>query len=56
MLTCQISTLTLQPGTMQYTIVNDDVEAAPLYRCDGKAQQPTRPHENPGLHIETIPT
>ena len=27
----------LQPDTMQYTIVDDDVEAAPIYRCDGKA-------------------
>ena len=41
---------------MQYTIVDDDVEAAPIYRCDGKAQQPTRPHENHGLHMEHIPT
>ena len=41
---------------MQYTIVDDDVEAAPIYRCDGKAPQPIRPHENRGLHIEHIPT
>ena len=27
----------LQPGTTQYTIVDDDVEAAPIYRCEGKA-------------------
>ena len=46
----------LQPGTMQYTFVDDDVEAAAIYRCDGKASQPTRPHENHGLHIEYIPT
>ena len=26
----------LQPGNMQYTIVNDNVEVAPIYRCDGK--------------------
>ena len=32
----------LQPGTMQYAIVDDDVEAAPIYRCNGKALQPTR--------------
>ena len=31
---------------MQYTIVDDDVEAAPIYRCDGKASQPIRLHEN----------
>ena len=41
---------------MQYTIVDDDVEAALIYRCKGKAQQPTRPCENHGLHIEHIPT
>ena len=35
---------------MQYTSVDDDVEAAPIYRCDGKAPQPIRPHENHGLH------
>ena len=44
----------LQPGTMQYTVVDDDVEAAPIYRCNGKALQPTRPCENHGLHIEHI--
>ena len=42
----------LQPGTMQYTIVDDDVEAAPIYKCDGRAKQPTRPLENHGLHVE----
>ena len=41
---------------MQYTIVDDDVEAAPIYRCDGKASQPARPHKNHSLHIEHIPT
>ena len=35
-LMCQL----LQPGSMQYTIVNDDVEAALFYRCSGKAKQP----------------
>ena len=46
----------LQPGTMQYTIVDDDVEAAPIYRCNGKAQQPRRPRKYHGLHMEHIPT
>ena len=49
---CQPARLTcqpLQPVTMQYTIVDDDVEAAPIYRCDGKAPQPTRLH---GLHMK----
>ena len=40
---------------MQYTIVDDDVEAAPIYRCDCMASQTTRPHENHGLHIKHIP-
>ena len=45
----------LEPGTTQYTIVDNDVEAAPIYRCDGKASQPIRPHKNHGLCIEHIP-
>ena len=32
----------LQPGTMQYTIVDDDVEAVPINRSNSKASQPTR--------------
>ena len=36
-LVCQF----LQPGNMQYTIVDDDVEVAPIYRCDGKPLPPT---------------
>ena len=46
----------LQPGNMQYTIVDDNVEVAPIYRCNGKATQPTRPHENHGLAIDCLPT
>ena len=46
----------LQPGTMQYIIVDDDVEAAPIYRCNGKASQTIRLHKNHGLCIECIPT
>ena len=41
---------------MQYTIVDDNVEVAPIYRCDGKATKLTRPHENHGLAIECLPT
>ena len=41
---------------MQYTILDDDVEAAPIYRCNGKVLPPTRPHENHGLAIEPLPT
>ena len=46
----------LQSGNMLYTIVDDDVEVAPIYRCDGKEPQPTRPHENHGLAIEHLHT
>ena len=45
----------LQPGNMQYTIVDDDVEVAPIYRCN-KDSQPTRPRENHGLAIEQLPS
>ena len=41
---------------MQYTIVDDDVEAASIYRCNDKASQPARPHKNHGLHMEHIST
>ena len=41
---------------MQYTVVDDNVEVAPIYRCSGKEFQPTRPCENHGLAIEHLPT
>ena len=42
---------------MQHTIVDDDVEAAPIYRCNGKTGQPTiRPHENHDLFMKQQPT
>ena len=41
---------------MQYTIVDDNVEEALIYRCAGKAAKPTRPHENHGLAIQHLPT
>ena len=41
---------------MQYTIADDNVEVAPIYRCNGKVPQPARPHENHGLAIEHLPT
>ena len=56
---CQAARLAcqpLQPGNMQYTIVDDDVEVAPIYRHDGKVLPPTRPCENHGLAIEHLPT
>ena len=46
----------LQSGNMHYTIVDDNVEEAPIYRCTGKATKPTRPHQNHGLAIEHLPT
>ena len=36
--------------------MDDNVEVAPIYRCDGKESQPTRPCENHGLAIEHLPT
>ena len=56
---CQPASLVcwpLQPGNMQYTTVDDDVRVAPIYRCDGKALQSTRPHKNHDLAIEHLPT
>ena len=44
----------LQPGNMQYTIVDDNVEVAPIYRCNGKAPQPTRPCKNHGMAIRAF--
>ena len=41
---------------MQYTIVDDNVEVAPIYRCDGRAPLPTRPCKNHGLAIEHLST
>ena len=56
---CQPARLAHQPlqsGNTCYTIVNDNVEVAPIYRCNGKATLPTRPRENHGLAIECLPT
>ena len=36
--------------------MDDNIEAAPIYRCNGKEPQPTRPCENHGLAIEHLPT
>ena len=52
----RLAHLPLKSGNMQYTIVDDNVEEAPIYRCEGKAPKPTRPHENHGLAIEHLPT
>ena len=38
---------------MQCTIVDDNVEAAPIYRCAGKVSSPRKNH---GLAIECLPT
>ena len=47
----------LQSGSMWYTIVDDNVQAAPIYRCTGKAGQPIlRPCKNHVLHMEWEPT
>ena len=36
--------------------MDDNVEVAPIYRCDGKATQHTGPCKNHGLAIEHLPT
>ena len=46
----------LTSGNMLYTIVDDNVEEAPIYRCEGKAPKHTRPCKNHGLAIEHLPT
>ena len=47
----------LWSGSKWPTIVDDDVEAAPIYRCEGKAGQPIiRPHENHNLCMKREPT
>ena len=46
----------LQPSKTHYTIVDDNVEEAPIYRCEGKAPKPTRPCKNHGLAIVHLPT
>ena len=47
----------LQPVSMQYTIVDDNVEEAPIYRFDGKAGQPVvRPHMGHDQCIKWEPT
>ena len=57
---CQTARLAHQPlwsGSTWYTIVDDNVEAAPIYRCNAKAGQPMiRSCENPDLCIEWEPT
>ena len=54
--TARLACQALQSGNTQYTIVDDNVEEAPIYRCKGKASKPTRPCENHGLAIEHLPT
>ena len=47
----------LQSGSLQHTIVDDDVEAAPIYRYNIKAGQPImRPSENQDLCMKWEPT
>ena len=47
----------LGSGSTQHTIVDDDVEAAPIYRSNSKAGQPIlRPHKNHDLYMKQEPT
>ena len=55
---CRPARLACQPlksGNTLYTIVDDNVEEASIYRCEGKAPKPTRPCKNHGLAIEWPP-
>ena len=46
----------LWSGFTWHTIVDDDVEAAPIYRSDDKAGQPIlRPHDNHDLYMKWEP-
>ena len=40
------------PLLLQHAVVDDDVEAAPIYRSAGTVQKPVRPHKNHALCIE----
>ena len=52
-----ISMLTFLSGSTWHTIVDDDVEAVPIYRCDYRTGQPLiRPCENHDLHMKWKPT
>ena len=57
---CQPARLACWPlwsGSMWHTIVDADVEVAPIYRCNGKAGQPIiRPHRNHDLCMKWEPT
>ena len=56
---CQPASLAcqpLQPDSTWYTFVDDNIEAAPFYRYNGKAKQPTKLHENHDLCMEWEPT
>ena len=57
---CWLTRLVCQPlwsGSMWHVIVDDDVEAAPIYRFNHKAGQPIiRPCENHDLHMKWGPT
>ena len=48
--------LTFQSGSSWHTIVDDDLEAATIYRGNGKAKQPVlRPYENHEMHMKWEP-
>ena len=40
------------PALSWHTTVDDNVEAAPIYRSGGKAENPVRPNQNHDLHME----
>ena len=40
------------PVSSWHVIVDDDVEVAPIYRCEDMVEEPRRPNKNHDLHIE----
>ena len=40
------------PASSWHAIVDDDVEAAPIYRSRGQVENPVRAHKNHDLHME----
>ena len=40
------------PVSLKHAIVDDEVEAVPIYRGGGTVDKPVRPHKNHDLHME----
>ena len=40
------------PVSLQHAIVDENIEAAPIFRSGGTVEEPRRPHKNHVLHFE----